>query len=202
MKNQPPDGYYWDDQLKMFACNEGPIVFLPCPYGEAGDRLWVRETWRISGWGEDPFIIEYKDGVTRAETGQEALNYEEWAEWAERNWINISDELAAKGIEHDENGEYHWARGESPLNWRPSIHLPRWGSRINLEVLSVRVERIQDITEEDAIAEGVPKISVLPVWGDFEAEKSFIKMWDVINSKRGFGWRKNPWVWVIEFRKL
>jgi hypothetical protein len=81
--------------------------------------------------------------------------------------------------------------------WTPSIFMPRWASRIMLEIISVRVERLQDISEADAFAEGISGGDWL---GDPVGE--YKKLWNSINEKRGFGWDKNPWVWVIEFKKL
>lgn len=94
--------------------------------------------------------------------------------------------------------------------WRPSIHLPRWASRILLEITDIRVERVQDISEQDSIAEGVERIN-----GDYFrnyfgenyaacscAMKSFQTLWHSIYEKYGFAWFKNPWVWVIEFKVL
>lgn len=96
--------------------------------------------------------------------------------------------------------------GRKPGKTRPSIFMPRWASRLTLEVIDVKVERVQDITLSDAIAEGM-------VWEDErKARASFTGMayqtewwrnlWDSINAKRGFGWSVNPLVWVVEFRKL
>lgn len=83
--------------------------------------------------------------------------------------------------------------------WRPSIHMPRWASRITLEITDVRVERVQDISEDDALAEGVPfSFGLMPrgCRGAFQA------LWDSINAKRGFGWGTNPWVWALTFRRV
>lgn len=98
----------------------------------------------------------------------------------------------------------------------PGIHMPRWASRLTLEIASIRVERIQDISEADAIAEGVEALK-----GQFEgcfvvagsgkgsdhgamsgttAKDCYSRLWDAINAKRGFGWDTNPWAWVIEFK--
>lgn len=78
--------------------------------------------------------------------------------------------------------------------WIPSIFMPRWASRITLEVINVRVERLQDISEADAKAEGVA------MHGDDNAEHAFAQLWSEINGADS--WTANPWVWVVEFRKL
>ena len=82
-----------------------------------------------------------------------------------------------------------------PLRWRPSIHMPRKASRLTLEIVNVRVERLQEISEEDAISEGFRNLATDTARGDFSY------LWDHINAKRGFGWDVNPWVWVIEFKR-
>lgn len=83
-------------------------------------------------------------------------------------------------------------------NWRPSIFMPRWASRINLEITGVRVERLQDITETDAEAEGV----TVGQKCCNEARCAYARLWDSINGKRpGCAWADNPWVWVVEFRR-
>lgn len=91
--------------------------------------------------------------------------------------------------------------------WRPSIHMPRWASRILLRVTDIRVERIQNMPFHDIRAEGVS----CPTH-DFESgfctspcadlAKAWIDLWDSINAKRGFGWESNPWVWVVEFERI
>lgn len=85
----------------------------------------------------------------------------------------------------------------SELKWKPSIHMPRWASRLLLEITDIRVERVQDITTEDALREGISKIHQ---WGMAVGE--FAHLWDAINKKRGYGWDVNPWVWVILFKLL
>lgn len=97
---------------------------------------------------------------------------------------------------------------ERGWRWRPSIHMPRWASRILLEVTAVRVERVQDITQGDMAQEGWPKATKVERCGDWGPEAYreraawFRTLWDSINAKRGCGWDANPWVWVVEFRRL
>ena len=88
--------------------------------------------------------------------------------------------------------------------WRPSIHMPRWASRITLEIVNIRVERVQDISEEDAMAEGAPLGRVLGYGrlGMQSYREGFIDLWNSINLERGFGWDSNCWVWVIEFKRI
>jgi len=98
--------------------------------------------------------------------------------------------------------------------WKPLIFMPRWASRITLEITEVRVERVQEITEEDIKAEGIVyqtdrgnNIFWYEVHGDYHgktqavtAKQSFEILWDSLNAKRGYGWEVNPWVWVISFK--
>jgi hypothetical protein len=96
--------------------------------------------------------------------------------------------------------------------WKPSIHMPRWASRITLTVQSVRVERVQDISGDDAMAEGITHHDGLGVGHSgyrysntspvfCSPDIAFAELWDSINAKRGFSWQSNPWVWVIEFER-
>lgn len=93
--------------------------------------------------------------------------------------------------------------------WIPSIHMLRAASRITLEITGVRVERLQDITEADAIAEGIGKTAAgfwstycrSDVDGTYSPRLSYQCLWDSLNAARGFGWDANPWVWVVEFAK-
>jgi hypothetical protein len=118
--------------------------------------------------------------------------------WQECNvGMTVSEEIVSEWIS-EAHYEYpgRRRRGNS-CGKRPSIHMPRWASRILLEVADIRVERLQGIRETDAMAEGVT-----PANSEWDAcyTDAFIRLWDSINAKRGFGWDVNPWVWVIEFK--
>jgi len=153
-----------------------------CPYGIPGDRLWVRETWAAPGYLDHrkPSDIEDWNPILYRADGFIARQFA-----VDKNWLSSM-----------------FGR------WRPSIFMPRWASRINLEIVNVRVERLQDISEEDAKAEGVSAVmrdsgGCLP-WGEWVEIPSyydgFVETWDRINAKRSCGWDTNPWVWVIEFQ--
>jgi hypothetical protein len=154
-------------------------AMLPsCPYGQVGDRLWVRETWNVYSGGYDDYAggweVGYPYGTIPKEKPFDATMF-----------------YAADG----EDGP-----------WRPAIHMPRWASRITLEITDIRVERLQDISEEDAIREGVKGCCFDSMTGaacyDYPtvtARERFQKLWDGINGKRGHSWESNPWVWVISF---
>jgi hypothetical protein len=114
------------------------------------------------------------------------------------NWPEIKYKSDGKSFEVSDDHsddlmkQYDNQRGD----WRPSIHMPHWASRITLEIVDVRAERLQEISEEDAVREGIPNgaYSVNP-------KISFLKLWDSINGKK-YPWESNPWVWVIEFKKI
>ncbi|MDP1891486.1 MAG: hypothetical protein Q8K55_11400 [Gemmatimonadaceae bacterium] len=84
--------------------------------------------------------------------------------------------------------------------WTPSIHMHRWASRLTLEVVGVRVERVQDITTEDCIAEGL-STTLRGHDAAVDLAEQYRALWNALNTKRGHGWDVNPWVWVIEFRR-
>jgi hypothetical protein len=159
-----------------------------CPYGQPGDRLWVRETWL-----EDP----EDDGT-----------------WAYTQYMGckgspLSD--VPRKFQKPEHCIYREGWDGSSLRWRPSIHMPRWASRILLEIVSVRVERLQDISAADCHAEGIAQcdgIGSAAHMIDLASRMSgapsidvitYATLWEVIN---GLGsWDTNPWVWVVEFKR-
>lgn len=154
----------------------GCWIKLKCPYGQPGDRLWVRETWVLRG-NEDGHPI----------TADGALCHEREAQRLYR-----ADAIpAAYGLEQLPDGLLFEG------GWRPSIHMPRWASRITLEVTDVRVERLRDISEADAIAEGTQCAGVPASLTNVGA---FAKLWNSINGAGA--WELNPWVWVVDFKRV
>ncbi|WP_372374229.1 hypothetical protein ACDI10_09925 [Vreelandella venusta] len=150
-------------------------ALIRCPYGQPGDRLWVRETF------QGPLVDQ---------------------EEMEKDPTYFKDMGRYKNPEHcayrasGDSCEYVDQDGDLIQLWKPSIHMPRWASRIMLEIVSVRVERLQDISNEDAVAEGIGT----PLDIRYAALDEFKPLWKSINGAGS--WAANPWVWVIEFKRL
>lgn len=144
------------------------------PFGQPGDRLWVRETWRpVMGMSRSR--VEYCCSPSKNMVG---TNFDQMAELMIQKG-GVFEGLVPTGC-------------KLSMRWRPSIHMPRWASRLTLEVLSIRVQRLREISEEDAVAEGV-------VWP--MASYAFATLWDRL-AKPGTKWDDNPWVWAVEFRRV
>ena len=160
------------------------VIDRACPYGQPGERLWVRETWSIDMLGAHSTVNGY-DSLY-------ALRYR--ADDAERE-IHV-----APGEPDPYLKLYDNRRGD----WRPSIHMPRWACRILLEITAVRIERLQDISEEQAIAEGVHRDHRRWFATDDGGPAyqcpiaAFSQLW----RDTGGNWNANPWVWVVEFKRV
>jgi hypothetical protein len=197
---QPPEGFHGPEMgpnglwafVRVRKHNEWHDV--KCPYGEPGDRLWVRETF-------------YADHGDYADGGRLPAERPDWAD----------DMLYYPA---DARGDGSWCCGLIPEcscaevgkpKARPSIHMPRWASRLTLEVTGVLVERLQDISEADAIAEGIEERD-----GELQGSRAFYlydhrchwtrspvesyqTLWESINGKGA--WAANPWVWAITFKR-
>jgi DNA-directed RNA polymerase subunit H (RpoH/RPB5) len=168
-----------DDFFEIVTTDKHPetgqqiVKPIKCPYGQAGDVLWVRETW--------------------AHTSQ----------------LNINSEDVNYGYVYKADGQ-PWEDYEG-WRWRPSIHMPREAARLFLRITNVRVERLQEISEEDAINEGVERKhgNALEIqwkcYGNdnaafFSPSYSFRTLWQSINGPES--WEANPWVWVVEFERI
>ncbi|EHJ9810040.1 hypothetical protein AAGZ56_003129 [Salmonella enterica] len=142
------------------------ITAIPCPFGQPGDRVWVRETFRVHSRATDVATLVYRASVRNS-----------WTEQTHRVPVAVCNKPA------------------TPEKWTPSIHMPRWASRITLEITGVRVERLNSITESDAEAEGVTDTG----FGDLLVD-GYRYLWKSIYGEES--WAANPWVWVIEFKRV
>lgn len=169
MKPQPEEGAHMAPEMGAALHEDhwgNPIAAHACPYGKVGDRLWVRETWGF----DSQVRADFKPALGRYDL----------------SGMDLRERIVFRA---DESGR------EVP-RWRPAIHMPRWASRITLEVTEVRSQRLQDISEEDAKAEGIT--------GPYHyssARAAFECVWDTINGKRA-SWESNPFVWAISFRRI
>lgn len=161
----------------------------PCPFGAVGDRIWVRETWATLG-NEDGCCVDWNDNLCKGDEREAARIYRASCEQRPGDYGLWSIPDNAYWKPHTENKKFEGA-------WRPSIHMPRWASRITLEITDVRVERLRDLSEDDAKSEGIkpPSGGVLPGW---EYRINFRDLWMSIYGADN--WESNPWVWVIEFK--
>ncbi|MDP9548789.1 hypothetical protein [Burkholderia cenocepacia] len=164
------------------------------PYGVPGDHLWVRETFVAYGRWETRFS---------AKKGRDEWHFVDMTLETGREYRFDSAAPNAK-------------RGcATPAWWRrPSIFMPRAAARITLEIAGVRVERLQSINEADAIAEGVEPYAIyggkIVSWkgapdmlaAHETARDAYCDLWNAINAERGYGWDANPWVWVLEFKRI
>ncbi|WP_370602552.1 hypothetical protein [Citrobacter cronae] len=200
-KNGRDNGkYFWSQSgacgLKMRSKMFG------CPYGEVGDRIWVRETWSDVNLEGSPAVAYRADDEVYDLMEDESL-------LDEGGSFNYQDPRVCK---------YQFAAWHSDLisgiegNWRPSIHMPRWASRITLDITDVRVERLNGISETDAEAEGIDMEALFDsqdcydciadhnMTGRPTAKGAFKYLWESIYGEEG--WKSNPWVWVIEFKRV
>lgn len=177
-------GNAWVLESPTRASYEWRCAPTRCPYGVPGDRLWVRETH-----------IAYGRWETRYSAKKER---DEW---------HFVDMTLETGREYRFDGAVpNAARGGATPAWwrRPSIFMPRAAARTLLEVTGVRVERLQSIEWDEAIAEGIPDPRraarrVDPVEGTVA---QFRQLWNSLNAARGYDWDTNPWVWVVEFKRI
>ena len=139
----------------------GP-AFGPCPYGQPGDRLWVRESF--------------------CDHGYDAMCPDDPA----------ADLQMRK--DHIEYRECHEGKG-----WTSPLFMPRWASRLTLEITEVRIHRLQEISYADVMAEGCPTPG--STLASPEDHDWYIRLWDSLNAKRGHSWESNPFVWAVSFRR-
>lgn len=160
----------------------GESSIFNCPLGSIGERIWVRETFRVHSRASDVATLVYRASVRNS-----------WTEQTHRVPVAVCNKPAI------------------PEKWTPSIHMPRWASRITLEITDVRVERLHNISERDALREGLFQ---LPASGRYclqpgmqyfgmasrSAKEVYSWLWASIYGEES--WAANPWVWVIEFKRV
>jgi hypothetical protein len=166
-----PGDFMWPRGSLGQQCG-APITKMP--YGQPGDRIWVRETHapQADCWGAWQRLLKGEHVRQDELTVHYAADYSH----DERPWIE---------------------------NWRPSIHMPRWASRIDLEITGVRVELLNDISDQDAKAEGCQPAQPLMASGIVipgQWRHGYQDLWEAINGAGS--WDVNPWVWVVEFRRV
>lgn len=176
--NQDPDAWYptimgvFVDRFAVtFQHRTQDITRMVfCPYGKPGDALWARETWQIN------HVLFDSGPIPKTQPDE----------------ISVPDDMLYRA-----DGEFadQFEIDEGGSGWRPSIFMPRWASRYTLPITEIRCERVQDITEADAEAEGIIK----PAWDNASYRVEFARLWDTINAKRGLGWKHNPWCWPVSF---
>ncbi|HBS6049020.1 hypothetical protein [Klebsiella pneumoniae] len=170
-----PDAIGWKSSLKH---KYGSTTAHFCPFGAIGDRIWVRETFRVHSRATDVATLVYK-----------ASERNSWTEQTHRVPVAVCNKPA------------------TPEKWTPSLHMPRWASRILLEITDVRVERLNSISQEDAQAEGLELTGWRPTYSDPDSGgeimtpyDNFAELWSSIYGDES--WQANPWVWVIEFKRV
>lgn len=190
-----PSCWGWADEYgDEWALAAAPGVrAIPCPYGVPGDRLWVRETFQFEtndGFGDD-YEPPFADGrpVQWEDRGDEGRV------WCQPHYraTDPEPELCCND-ERCSNGDPHG-------HWQPSIHMPRWASRLTLEITDVRVQRLQEISDEDIVAEGIEEAA-----GSFPLREermtlprhAFAHVWGRIYGKGS--WDASPWVWALTFK--
>lgn len=183
VKNVMPDNGIWlKKPTKTRSGTTTHVLDAPkhnlCPLGKAGDHLWVRETWMPDA---------PRDGT-----------------WGDVEFYGCKDSQLSMIPERFRKSEYciHRASwdGAEMIGWTPSIHMPRWASRITLEIIDVRVERLKYAGDTEFKAEGYPLEREL-TGGSMDPFCWFRNLWDSV-SPTNFKYEDDPWVWVIEFKKV
>ena len=185
----------------------GPISSPP---GQPGDLLWVREACRAEEL-DDSYGPIHEDSDPNFHAGLDGVRY-----LADKEFRKIENSRSASDA-WSRLHDYGTAEPPKAGNRVPSIHMPRWASRLTLRLTDVRVERVQEVSEGDAEAEGVqtlgPKENVFPLKGgdkrhwrergfESDAQCLFSDLWGSINASKGYGWDANPWAWVLEFQVI
>jgi len=195
IKPQPADGLL----ATMWYMIEDPSWRPTRRPPATGDTLWVREKWRLRGWDweEREVLIQYADGLELWKSypifRAKLLDWEDWI-------LDKVDELLTRNGETPEpNSEFGYSvKTTDDDPWQSPIYMPRWASRITLVVMAVRVERVQEISYEDILREGIGD----PYKAPEQVLPWFAAHWDRLNGKKAAcSFDDNPWIWVYEFKR-
>lgn len=164
-------------------------------FGNIGDLLWVKEPWRVGSWRE---IGGYIAVDCTGAPGRKMVADPDDLDGDRFNdlWIECCEELDRMGVKPDVEGIYHWNPGESPLHWRHARTMPRWASRLTLKITDFRIERLEEITQEDALSEGMQPL--MPCGGPFIYERQ----WRATHFRKHHRWQDNPWVQAITYEVI
>ncbi|WP_263056430.1 ASCH domain-containing protein [Pantoea agglomerans] len=182
--------YHWAESNA--TGNHVRSKLFACPFGAVGDHLWVKETWSVvsHAFDDDGLMIDYVP---------------------DRPAIAVHEKPFGNGYYsghaiYAADGGFTWGDDDGCVDgrscWKPSIHMPRWASRITLEITGVRVERLNSMTESDALAEGCNggHDSIPGYMYSATPHEHFHHVWQSIYGDDS--WQANPWVWVVEFKRL
>lgn len=179
------------------------LAGIACPHGDIGDLLYVRENWKIGAWNDfghialdypaDKYIRKEWLTVANDDSGDRLNRYR----------LQCTEDCEKAGLKPNQDGVYHFTPGEAPTRIRPSIHMPRWANRLTLRITDIWAQQVQDIGENDAIAEGfdLSNTEAAQTAGWYEKpQRAFQRIWEQLYGKDN--WSQNPWVWVIEFEAI
>lgn len=169
---------------------------IQCPYGQPGDRLAVKEAWRVGAWDENggKISVDYRaDMFARKDwidiPGEKVF---------EKLWIESTEDAEKAGFKTDGDGQYKWEAGKGPCRWRGAGTMPSKAVRLVLEIKSIITERVQNISDYEARQEDfIPDIR----GGVAGCKGQFIGNWNRRYKDTPYSWEVNPWVWVITFKK-
>lgn len=214
----PPNDYYdfykgdkWVGALGA-EWKGAPVTFsMKCPYGQPGDRLWVREAWQQYRANSEKQDEAIRKSIARIQSGESNDIVAEVLGWSradgERRVLYAAD-----------FGDWAYDVDSDLKPWKPSIHMPRWASRLTLEITGIRVERVQDASIADIIAEGVripvnekghpliqltgnaPHLAKWPKTEDKYLRYYWSILWCDTNGKGA--WDRNDWCWVVDFKRI
>lgn len=175
------NGWNWqvDEEGIQSTLHRDFNSLIQCPYGKVGDRLWGRESFYVWGYWKTRYNLKKRR--------------DEW------NFVDLTIKCGEKYHFADNTPKIVLSRKDSRVGWwkRPSIHMPRWASRINLEITAIRIERLNEITRGDSMLEGCPFQNIAK---ETDPLQWFRDLWQSINGEES--WNTNPWVWVVEFRRV